>query len=86
MTDMPDPREFDECAYEGWGQADWLAVDARLARLAAGAQAENEAIVKGVVDAPASTTPPPAASFQCVPCECGGQCDQCKAREENDGR
>ena len=76
MTDMPDPREFDECAYEGWGQTDWLAVDARLARLAAG-ESRGQATE-------ASTIPvvPPAASFECSPCECGGQCDQCKGGRE----
>ena len=65
MTDMPDPREFDECAYEGWGQADWLAVDARLARLGGAGELRGRR----------QPVPP---SFPCVTCECGGQCDQCK--------
>ena len=53
-----------------------LVVDARLARLAAG-ESRGQATE-------ASTIPvvPPAASFQCNPCECGGQCDQCKGDRE----
>ena len=61
----------------GWDRDEAeLVVDARLARLAAG-ESRGQATE-------ASTIPvvPPAASFACDPCECGGQCDQCKGGEK----
>ena len=88
MSAMPDPRSFDECAYEGWDYAEAEAwYELQVAReLAAGGRTTGADVATGekrsgemssTGDGPFA----PAASFQCTPCPCGGLCDNCEEAE-----
>ena len=66
MTDMPDPREFDECAHEGWDDPPkvWDIFDPEFIEMLENASG------------------PIVINPGLFPCECGGQCDQCKGGRE----
>ena len=74
MTDMPDPREFDECAYEGW-EPDWEC--SRGCSFPPGFAADRCPEHGGPLTRVIGKLS--LASFECDGvCECGGHCDQCE--------